>query len=403
MAMLYLPFWALLRKETFFRLNRCVLLAITVASMLLPFADAWGITFPGELASSGILSIRLPKVEVLASSHATSMWSWWGVLCVAYWVGAISCFLYKAIDMFRLVRFIPNGCLWTQIEDGIHIHCHARQIAPFSWMNRIVISEKDYHENGNEILLHERAHIKNGHSWDMLWLSVVEVLQWFNPFVWMLAKDIRDIHEYEADLAVLQEGVNARSYQLLLIKKAVGNASFAFVNSFNHSLLKKRITMMIRRKSNPWARVKLVYLLPVAVLCMMACTSNTPSPVSIAEVKEVVATEEVAMVEPEQVFKLVEEQAVFPGGYHKLLQYLRGHLQYPEIAMREGIQGRVCLEFTIDKEGNLLNPNIIKGIHPALDKEALRILEDMPKWTPAKKNGEKVASLFYLPITFKLQ
>ena len=154
-------------------------------------------------------------------------------------IGAVVTFVIKIVQLLKMLVFMRKGCLWTSREDGVTVYCHARDVVPFSWTNRIVISERDYNESGREILLHEKAHVRCGHSADVCMVALCEVLQWFNPFVWLLSSSLSDVHEYEADAEVLRAGVNAHSYQMLLIKKAVGSSSYAFANSFNHSLLKK--------------------------------------------------------------------------------------------------------------------------------------------------------------------
>lgn len=381
LALLYLPFWGLLRKETFFQYNRFVLLAITVLSFILPWISIPEIT--SQLAPSETISIQLEEINVMISGKALSEnISWKTILAIIYLSGAVTCLLYKIIDLVRLIRFIPRGCLWVHTENGIHVHCHAHDVVPFSWMNHIVISEKDYEENGHNILLHEQAHIACGHSWDVLWLSFVEVLQWFNPFVWMLSKEIQDIHEYEADLTVLHKGINARDYQLLIIQKVVGSGSYTFANNFNHSSLKKRITMMIKEKSNPWARLKYLYILPIVAICMIACTQSAKSIMSYEEVE----------VKPE-----------YPGGMGELGKLLNSNLKYPLISFENGVQGEVLVQFVVDKEGNVEEVTVFKGVDPYLDAEALRVIKMMPKWKPGKHEGKEVNVKCTIPVGFRLQ
>ena len=381
LALLYLPFWGLLRKETFFQYNRFVLLTITVLSFILPWISIPEIT--SQLAPSETISIQLEEINVMISGKVLSEnISWKTILAIIYLSGAVTCLLYKMIDLVRLIRFIPRGCLWVHTENGIHIHCHAHDVVPFSWMNHIVISEKDYEENGHNILLHEQAHIACGHSWDVLWLSFVEVLQWFNPFVWMLSKEIQDIHEYEADLTVLRKGINARDYQLLIIQKVVGSGSYTFANNFNHSSLKKRITMMIKEKSNPWARLKYLYILPIVAICMIACTQSAKSIMSYEEVE----------VKPE-----------YPGGMGELGKLLNSNLKYPLISFENGVQGEVLVQFVVDKEGNVEEVTVFKGVDPYLDAEALRVIKMMPKWKPGKHEGKEVNVKCTIPVGFRLQ
>ena len=385
LALLYLPFWGLLRKDTFFQFNRFVLLAITVLSFILPWINIPEIT--SQLAPSETISIQLEEINVMISGKVLSEnISWKTILAIIYLSGAVTCLLYKMIDLVRLIRFIPRGCLWVHTENGIHIHCHAHDVVPFSWMNHIVISEKDYEENGHNILLHEQAHIACGHSWDVLWLSFVEVLQWFNPFVWMLSKEIQDIHEYEADLTVLRKGINARDYQLLIIQKVVGSGSYTFANNFNHSSLKKRITMMIKEKSNPWARLKYLYILPIAAICMIACTQSAKS----------TASDYIT-------YEAVEEKPEYPGGMGELSKLLSSNLKYPLKSQENGVQGEVLVQFVVDKEGNIEEVTVFKGVDPYLDAEALRVIKMMPKWKPGKHEGKEVNVKCTIPVGFRLQ
>ena len=385
LALLYLPFWGLLRKDTFFQFNRFVLLAITVLSFILPWINIPEIT--SQLAPSETISIQLEEINVMISGKVLSEnISWKTILAIIYLLGAVTCLLYKMIDLVRLIRFIPRGCLWVHTENGIHIHCHAHDVVPFSWMNHIVISEKDYEENGQNILLHEQAHIACGHSWDILWLSFVEVLQWFNPFVWMLSKEIQDIHEYEADLTVLRKGINAKDYQLLIIQKVVGSGSYTFANNFNHSSLKKRITMMIKEKSNPWARLKYLYILPIAAICMIACTQSAKS----------TASDYIT-------YEAVEEKPEYPGGMGELSKLLSSNLKYPLKSQENGVQGEVLVQFVVDKEGNVEEVTVFKGVDPYLDAEALRVIKMMPKWKPGKHEGKEVNVKCTIPVGFRLQ
>ena len=385
LALLYLPFWGLLRKDTFFQFNRFVLLAITVLSFILPWINIPEIT--SQLAPSETISIQLEEINVMISGKVLSEnISWKTILAIIYLLGAVTCLLYKMIDLVRLIRFIPRGCLWVHTENGIHIHCHAHDVVPFSWMNHIVISEKDYEENGQNILLHEQAHIACGHSWDILWLSFVEVLQWFNPLVWMLSKEIQDIHEYEADLTVLRKGINARDYQLLIIQKVVGSGSYTFANNFNHSSLKKRITMMIKEKSNPWARLKYLYILPIAAICMIACTQSAKS----------TASDYIT-------YEAVEEKPEYPGGMGELSKLLSSNLKYPLKSQENGVQGEVLVQFVVDKEGNIEEVTVFKGVDPYLDAEALRVIKMMPKWKPGKHEGKEVNVKCTIPVGFRLQ
>lgn len=266
LALLYLPFRLWLRKETFFRINRLGLLGITVLAFLLPLLN-----FPGLVKET---YVSFPEVTIVGYADETTeavqpSIGWSFVMLVIYVLGGIYFLIHKLREWIRLDRFIRQGCLWTSHENGIHIHCHACPVSPFSWLNRIVISEKDYQENGRVILMHETAHIRCRHSWDMIGLSMVEIVQWFNPAVWMLTKDMQDIHEYEADHWVIENGIDAKTYQLSIIKKAIDINLCSLANSFNRSSVTKRMDMMLKKASRPKACMKYLYVFPLATLSLV--------------------------------------------------------------------------------------------------------------------------------------
>jgi TonB-dependent SusC/RagA subfamily outer membrane receptor len=237
----------------------------------------------------------LPEVQVVAETQAANnrlTFSLFNLLTFTYIAGMAGLLLLRLWQMGRLQLGLKRGVLWHSDEGGIRIYCHAEDVAPFSWMRSVVISQRDWNEAGREIVLHEKGHILGGHSWDVVLLTLVQMVQWWNPMCYMLGVSLRDVHEYEADSYVLRQGVSAQGYQLLLIRKAVGSGSslwsgsgtYAFANSFNHSLTKKRITMMKRIKSNPWMRARALYVIPVAALAL--CAFATPK--FVAPIEETV-------------------------------------------------------------------------------------------------------------------
>ena len=174
--------------------------------------------------------------------------NWINVMLYIYFIGMITTALWKLVQICLLYRTIHSCVLWKDKQNGITIYCHAQDIAPFSWLNTIVISENDYQNNAKEILCHEIGHIRHYHSLDILLMNIIETIQWWNPLSWILASSLRDVHEFEADNEVRRSGVNIQEYQMLLIRKAVGSSSYAFANGFNHSLLKKRILELRRSR-----------------------------------------------------------------------------------------------------------------------------------------------------------
>ena len=337
----YLFYRLLLSKETFHRFNRVALLGILLLSLLIPFCE---ITVPEEsevqqtlLTIEQILTLadHVPQTEVEVLPSSIPLWL--PVLLCIYLLGILFFLgrnLYSLSHMLRLL----HGGRQEKLEKGITLIIHDKNIAPFSWMKYVVISEKDLQENGKEILIHEMAHVHNRHSIDLLISDICIIFQWFNPTSWLLKQELQNIHEYEADETVIRQGVNAKQYQLLLIKKAVGTRLYSMANSFNHSKLKKRITMMLKEKSSPWARMKYLYVLPVAAITLTTFArpeiSNELNEISTIKVNDITSildakevnnslltadtTQKVEVKTSTTIFKEVEESSPSTPRYTKI-------------------------------------------------------------------------------------
>ncbi|MDR1646345.1 MAG: hypothetical protein LBS05_11120 [Tannerellaceae bacterium] len=258
----------LLSRETFHRFNRAALLSILLLSMLIPLCE---LTLPRPVLTQPLL-VEQEILRVMAPAGETPRMPvplWPRILLLVY-AGGVALFslrfLLACAGLYRLMRRSAQSR-----HKGVRLILTSEPVAPFSWMNYVVISQKDWDESGEEILAHETAHIRNGHSLDLLLAQACVLLHWFNPAAWLLRQELQHIHEYEADEAVLRNGVDAKKYQLLLIKKAAGAQRFTpMASSFNHSSLKKRIAMMLKRKSHSWARLKYLYVLPLAASAIVA-------------------------------------------------------------------------------------------------------------------------------------
>ena len=273
LAVFYLFYRLLLSRETFHRFNRIALLGILILSCVIPLAEVT-MKEPMEVSQQLLTWEELLLVADLnqtatVETAPVSAITWCEGLLMAYLLGIVFFFLRNVWSLSRMLRLIKGSTL-VRRENGITLITHQKEIAPFSWMKFVVISEKDLKENGEEILTHEYAHIRKRHSIDLLIADICIFFQWFNPASWLLKQELQNIHEFEADESVILQGIDAKKYQLLLIKKAVGTRLYSMANSFNHSKLKKRITMMLKEKSNPWARLKYLYVLPLAAIAVTA-------------------------------------------------------------------------------------------------------------------------------------
>ena len=271
LALFYLFYRLLLSKETFHRFNRIALLGVMLISCLLPLVrvtvDRATVVNTSVMLVEEDMLMYPWEMQTVVQEEAAFPWREW--LVAVYFLGILF-FLLRNFLSLGYVFYLIRHSRCQRMENGICLVVHQEGFAPFSWMKYIVISQTDLDENGIDILTHEEAHIRNRHSWDLLLVELCIWLQWFNPAAWLLKQELQNVHEYEADEAVLRQGIDAKRYQMLLIKKAVGARLYSIANSFNHSSLKKRITMMIRKKSNPWARAKYLYVLPLAAVTVAA-------------------------------------------------------------------------------------------------------------------------------------
>ena len=316
LALFYLFYRLLLSNETFHRFNRMALLGLLVLSCLIPLMevtvkDPSDVSLPFLSLEEMLMMASVESVEVVEEAEPV-VFPWRELLLMGYLAGILFFFLRHVWSLGRMLRLIGR-CQKEMLGQGIVLFTHREKVAPFSWMKAIVISEADLEESGEAILKHESAHIRNGHSWDLLLAEVCIFFQWFNPAAWLLKQELQNIHEFEADEWVISQGIDAKKYQLLLIKKAVGARLYSIANSFNHSSLKKRITMMIKKKSNPWARMKYLYVLPLAAIAVAAFArpevSNQLSEISSVKVNDLTSIMKVdegksAEISSDEKFKL---------------------------------------------------------------------------------------------------
>ena len=356
----------------------------------------------------------------------TSAISWVQIVLLVYLAGILFLACRNIYSLICLFRLIHSG-KHEKLEKGVTLVVHNQEIAPFSWMKYIVISRKDLEENGREILIHEMAHIHHRHSVDLLVADICIFFQWFNPGAWLLKQELQNVHEYEADETVINEGVNAKEYQLLLIKKAVGTRLYSMANSFNHSKLKKRITMMLKEKSNPWARLKYLYVLPLAAIAVTAFARPEISEkmeeisavkvndlaeivqekvlqdtvkVSKDEKKDDLVVSGVKSKEEEEIviFEVVEQMPEYPGGMSALQKYLSEKIAGSPMKGKAG--GRVMVGFTVAETGKIKDVRVLQSDEASLNQEAERIVSEMPDWIPGKQRGRPVPVKYTVPIRF---
>ena len=598
LALLYSCFFLFLSKETFHRFNRCMLVGIMLVSLVMPmfhFTTEHPTTLNEEVYQMQNY-IQHDTAPIIVTAQQPRGITWIQALTWIYMAGVVLMLILTLVQATSLIRFMSSGVRHTDSQ-GNTVILHNKDVPPFSIFRYIVMSVKDYESSRQYILTHEQEHIRLGHTYDLLLLQGMKTLMWFNPFIWFLSRDLKAVHEYEADQAVINQGIDAKSYQQLLVMKVVGNRLQPFTNNLNHGSLKKRIIMMYQKPSNRWLMLKALCAIPVAALTIntfatpietdpvedMVKTLETtnvptfnevkealPSPKTAEEASEekpfaittdsnniddnplilinghevkipadiktidgetlgkmlhinkediasvtvlrngaataiygekakngvisietkafqaqpkdtVVVKNEVSDVlnissavnidelmeklpgaekhedgsitingkvvkkillqgqevydddDDDPVFEVTEEPAQYPGGQAALMQFLAQNIRYPKIAAENGVQGRVLVQFVVEKDGSLSNFAVVKksgdtitknaqsGItvnalgsateeskvpqeaFDALNAEAVRVLREMPKWIPAKQRGQEVRMRYTLPITFRLQ
>ena len=299
LAILFLFYSILLSRETFYRYNRVALLCLIPLSFVLPLCHLPLFTENESVAPVPVVildnlsafSYVTDDVEATAAPVPVALVA----AIVLYWAGVVFFVARYIVTIVHLLRLMSSGRRVTD-DEGRQIIVLPRSIAPFSWFGRIVLSEEDYAAHSREILLHESAHIRKRHSLDLLVADLctpVTWLQWFNPAAWLLKRELQTVHEYEADAEVIDQGIDARQYQLLLIKRSVGSKFYCVTNHFNHNKLNKRITMMLKKKSNRKATWKYLYVIPVAL-----CTVTVFARPEVSErLDEIASTDLLAMLD----------------------------------------------------------------------------------------------------------
>ncbi len=430
LAAFYMFYKLLCSRDTLHRFNRCLLLFILVLSAVVPFMYIdLDVVFTEATVAIEELSLVTTAEPVADSAEAVSTphstfwqripWEYipWRTLLVSIYLIGLVVYLIKFIGGLVSIALLIRRSKCREMADGIILVTHTKDYSPFSWMRYIIVSEHDLRENYAMILAHERAHIRLGHSWDLLFTQLCAILQWFNPAAWLLKRELEAIHEYEADNATLHEGFDARQYQLRLFEAATGVKYSSFTNNFINCSTKKRIIMMMKKQTSPWARMKALFVLPVAfaAVTVISCTSpkekkvenkdvaesvQQDTPTSIDETQVVAYATTPRAEEQGEIFMVVEEQPMFPGGMEELMKYLQKEIKYPQEAIDKGIGGKVIVQFVVNTDGSICNDSVVKSVDPILDAEAIRVVRSMPNWTPGKQRGEPVRVRFTMPVAF---
>lgn len=406
-------------KDTFFGWRRTALLCFFALSAACPLLNiqTW-IASQEPMAAMADLyaSVLLPEFTLTPQTESVASWkivilNFTGIV---YWGIVATLFIRFLIQLGGIIR-LTYQCKVREINGNI-VHLLDRPNGPFSFFHWIFI-HMDSHskEEIDEILTHEQTHVRQWHSVDVIISEVVCILCWFNPFAWLMKREIRTNLEYMADARVLENGYDSKTYQYHLLGLSHHKAAATIYNSFNVLPLKKRIKMMNKKRTKEIGRTKYLMFLPLAALLMIVSNIETVARTTekfAADVMENVAPEMTTSPLPvvqdtvdisNAVFEIVEVMPVFPGGMSALMKYIGENIKYPEEAKKKNMQGRVYVAFIVNQDGSISDTRIIRGASPLLDAEALRVIGSMPKWKPGMQKGKAVRVQYSVPVVFSLK
>lgn len=424
-------------KDTFFKLRRAILLAFFGVSLFYPLMNIQNWIREQEPMAEVIqmYSAILPETMITpgnipeTNGHDLLL----SGISYLYWSGVIVLLLRLLVQLGSILMLARHS--EVALIRNVRVHILNKPAGPFSFFRLVFLHPESHSEKEiDEILTHECTHVNQWHSIDVIICELICIICWVNPFVWLLKREVRHNLEYLADDTVLESGYDSRSYQYHLLGLAHTNKSATSLsNNFNMLHLKNRISMMNKKRSRSIGKTKYLIFIPlVGVLLILsnvdalARITDELTESSFADVlvpdaiqpfpaignvapaekrEEYVLSEkgaEAAKQASNQIFTVVEVMPEFPGGQGALLDFLKTNLRYPESAIKDGIEGRVSCSFVVGKDGAISGAEVIRGVSPALDGEALRVINSMPVWSPGKQRGKAVNVKYTVPVTFRL-
>lgn len=407
-GLLYGLYCLTLRRDRWLQLSLWYLLLALGFSIVFPFFSLPERVAAASVIPAGEYQATLNEIEISAApaSHAVGLKEVYLIgmaLCAAYLLFQM---VAQAVLIFRLRRRhsvyrsgdgfdIPRGSSLILLDDNT---------APYSFFRQIVVGMRGLSDDELRcILAHESHHVSRSHTLDLLWARLMCCIAWFNPFAWLMMRELRAVQEFQADAASVG-ACGREDYLHLLYRQVTGIGYGHITNNFQSINIKNRIIMMNKTKTR-FGAWKAVVALPVAALLLMVGCKTDPVEDTPAETPQ---TEVKASVEP-VVYDFTQnapegmEAPGFPGGTEAFYKYLSENIHYPEQAKADGIQGRVVVGFVVMDDGSIVNVEVQRGIGGGCDEEAVRVVKAMPKWQPAVYNGKPCNVHYSLPVSFKLQ
>ena len=420
LAGFYLVYRLFLSRDTLYSRNRTYILLSVISAFIFPLitiqtSKPLNIPVFGKVLSE-IFVTGAGNNNSSAIQDITTIIGY-KELSIIYFIGLIFFGLKLIIDFLELVFLITR----KDKMGGHIIRFRGLNTAGFSAFGYIFINSRISTEEADEIIKHEQNHLNHHHSFDIVFIEAVKVFQWFNPFIHLFSRSLRAVHEYQADEECISLGTSVSNYQRLLMNQIFKSKIFTVTNSFsNPSLIRKRMIMMTKQRSKSLTNLKMLMIMPVIAFVMLAfstCSEEKqssegqsgimveppPPPPPVPGSSEVIVEQPLPGDESVEPFVVVEEMPVFPGGETALLKYLGENTKYPESAKVNGTQGKVIVRFAIDTDGKVSKESVLKGVDPALDEEALRVVRTLPGFKPGRQGGKAVPVWYMVPINFTLK
>lgn len=404
-------------RDTFFRWRRFAILSFLGISFLYPFVNIqdWIKEQPNmvELADYYASWMWSEEVVVTPTTQVAQTPDLMTTAMYIYFIGVVALSIRFLIQLCSILYMRGKGTV-TYLK-GQRIISIPTEVNPFSFFQWIFIHQQRINEeNLDEILMHEQTHAKQWHSIDVVLSEIINIVCWFNPFSWLLKNEIRLNLEYLADNQVTEIVEDAKVYQYHLLGLASQKRQTGLYNNFNVSHLKHRIIMMNKKRTCTAGRIKYALFAPLAIALLLAsnisCVSNekkaeqtAETPTATPALQEVESTSQETEPPTEKlIFTVVEEMPEFTGGMGECMKFINKNIQYPPEAIEKEIQGRVIVQMVITDEGDVTDAKVVRGVDPLLDKEALRVINLMPKWKPGKQRGKAVNVKYTIPVMFRL-
>ncbi len=403
---LYAFYAAALKRETYFYVNRWYLLTTVMMGMLLPFVKMSQTPIEATVLTTNYLIERVTVGQGLSNIQ-----SWWQSEAYIIWL------LYWIVASILMIRFFGGlRHIWSLLftadlerQREFWIAYSDKVDAPFSFFRFLVLPKgKNWSDRELEAIInHERVHINSWHSLDRLFIELCSIFFWFSPFIWLYRRSIIDIHEFEAD-ARMRNQYGIRFYGNLLISQthnAKGFMKATIGSSIFTNQLTRRIQMMAKRPSNDYSLFKYLLSIPVLLLGLfvISCQDNLQTGQNQNEIDDNKIVD-INLENEDQVFDRVEKMPQYGKGDEDLMSYLAENIKYPASAREDSIEGTVVLQFIVNKDGDVIDPVVVRAVGGGCDDEALRVVESMPRWQPGRDiNNNPVDVKFTLPIRFRLE